>query len=260
MKKFGLALGSSGSRGCSYIGVLKALEEEKLKPSYISGSSMGSVVGACYALGMPIEKMIEEINSLKFSQLIDISLVPVMNAALLRSKKLIKKLNEYFENKKFNQTKIPFSAVATDLVTGNVVVLQDEDDLSEGVAASSSMPSIFKPIEKDGKILVDGGIKCRLPIQEVRDLGAKIVIAVDALGSTRVQDKKFNIATVLMRSIDIMDGEITKYRCEELKPDLLLKPDLGDLSQYKFKDFDFAIEQGYKCAMENMDKIKMLLK
>ena len=260
MKKFGLALGSSGSRGSSYIGFLKALEEEGLKPSYISGSSMGSIVGGCYCNGMSVDTMIQEMTELKFSQLIDVSLLPMRNLAILRSNKLIKKLDEYFGGLKFSDMKIPFSCVATDLKTGKTITLKDDDEVTLGVAASSCMPSIFKPIVKGDMTLVDGGVSCRLPIQQVRDLGAKIVIAVDALGSTRVVDKQFNLATVFMRSIDIMDGALTKYALEELKPDLVIKPDLGDMSQYKFKNFDFAIEQGYKVAKENMQIIKELLK
>ncbi|MBR5900549.1 MAG: patatin-like phospholipase family protein [Clostridia bacterium] len=260
MKKFGLALGSSGARGTSYIGFLKALEEEGLKPSYIAGSSMGSVVGACYSLGMSPSQMMDEVCKLKFSQLIDVSLSPVKNAAFLRSNKLIKKLEEYFGEKTFADTLIPFSAVATDLITGKTVVLKDGDLLKVGVAASSAMPTIFKPIDLGDKCLVDGGISCRLPIKEARDLGAEIVIAVDAMGSTRVADKKFNIASVLLRTIDIMDGEINRYRVKKLKPDLVIEPNLGDMSQYKFKNFDFALQAGYEAGKNNIDKIKALIK
>ncbi len=260
MKKFGLALGSSGARGASYVGFLKALEEEGLKPSYISGSSMGSVVGGCYAIGMMPDQMIIELKSLKFSQLLDISLSPHKNAALLRSNKLVKKLDEYFTGKSFKDTKIPFSAVASDLITGETVVLSGDDNLAQGVAASSSIPGLFKPIEKNGACLVDGGVTCRLPIQQVRDLGAKIVIAVDALGSIRVDDRRYNIASVLMRSLDIMDAEITRYRIAELKPDLVIEPDMGNMSQYKFKNFDKAIQAGYDACKQNIDQIKRILK
>lgn len=258
MKQFGLALGSSGARGSSYVGFLKALEDEGLKPSFISGSSMGSVVGGCYAIGMSPDQMITELKNLKFSQLLDISLSPHKNAALLRSNKLVKKLDEYFKGKCFKDTKIPFSAVASDLIEGKTFVFKPEDKLALGVAASSSIPGLFKPIEKDGAYLVDGGVTCRLPIGQVRGLGADVVIAVDALGGIRRANKVYNIMSVLLRSYDIMEGEVTRYRTDELAPDIIIEPELGEMSQYKFKNFDGAIEAGYKACMDNIDKIKAL--
>lgn len=260
MKKLGLVLGSSGARGSSYIGFIRALEENGITPDYIAGSSMGAVVGACYAIGMSSAQMEKEVMQLKSSHLIDVSLRPVTNSAILRSKKLIKKLDCYFEGKKFNQTKIPFTSVAVDLATGNVYAFSGEDSLAEGVAASSSIPAVFKPVKKDGMVLVDGGVLCRLPIQEVRDMGAEVIVVVDALGKTRPVDKNYNIITVIMRSYEIMDGVLTNNKNQMLSPDLVIEPDLGDMSQFKFKDFDTAIQAGYNAGLGNIEKIKELIK
>ncbi len=260
MKKLGLVLGSSGARGTSYVGFIKALEEHGIKPDFIAGSSMGSVVGACYAIGMTADQMEKEVLSLKASHLVDLSFRPISNKAVLRSKKLVKKLDTYFKGRTFGDTIIPFTAVSVDLLSGKVYACKESDNLSLGVAASSTIPAIFKPIKMNGMTLVDGGVLCRLPIKEVREMGAEVVVCLDGLGDTRELDKDFNIITVLMRSYEMMDGVLTNYRLNEKPPDLLIKPELGDMSQYKFKNFEFAMEQGYRAGIENIEKIKELIK
>ena len=260
MKKLGLVLGSSGSRGASYIGFLSALEENHIKPYCIAGSSMGSVVGGAFATGMNTKEMEKELLSLNFSKLVDPTLFLIKNSAILRSKKVEKKLDEYFNGKTFNDLKIPFACVATDLVSGDVYTFKGKDNVCQGVLASCSIPSIFKPIIKEDMLLVDGGVKCRLPIRQAIDLGAEVIVAVDALGSTRRQDKSFNLLTIIARSMEIMDGEITRYRCLEFKPSLVLEPELGDMSQFKFKNMDFAIAKGYELGIKNIDSINKLLK
>lgn len=260
MKKLGLALGSSGSRGTSYIGFLKALEEHGIKPYCIAGSSMGSVVGAAYAVGMTIDEMIEEANNIKASHLLDFSLAPISNSAILRSNKLMKKLECYYDKKTINQLNIPFTCVAVDLHTGKVYNFKGEDSVAQGVAASSAIPTVFRPVKKDDMVLVDGGIKCRVPISYARDLGADVVVAVDALGSLRTQSKDYNILSVVLRTYDIMDDEICRYRHDEQYADLFLEPDLGEMSQFKFKDIDKAMEIGYQLGLANIEKIKELIK
>lgn len=260
MKKLGLVLGSSGARGSSYVGFIRALEENGVTPDFIAGSSMGAVVGGCYAIGMSSQDMEREILELKSMHLIDLSVRPVRNSAILRSNKMVKKLDSYFQGKSFFQTKIPFTCVAVDLISGKLYSFSGSDNLAQGVAASSSIPSIFKPVQKDGMKLVDGGVLCRLPIQHARDMGADVIVAVDALGKTRIIDKGFNIVSVIMRSYEIMDGVMTDKYIEQAKPDLVIEPDLGEMSQFKFKNFDTAIEQGYKAGIENIEKIKELIK
>ena len=260
MKKLGLVLGSSGARGTSYVGFIRALEQHGIKPDYIAGSSMGSVIGGCYAIGMTADDMEKEILALKASHLIDVSLRPVTNTAVFRSKKLVKKLDSYFVGKSFSQTEIPFTAVAVDLLSGKVYSFGGEDNLAIGVASSSTIPAIFKPIKYKNMTLVDGGVLCRLPIKQVREMGAEVVVCVDALGDTRVVDKDFNIISVIMRSYELMDGVLTTKTINQEKPDLVIKPELGDMSQYKFKNFDTAIQAGYQAGIENIQKIKELIK
>ena len=129
-KKLGLVLGAGGSRGVAHIGFLRALDEAGIKPYLVTGSSMGSVVGSCYCAGLSTTFMQEEILKLKMSDLFDLSLNPIGNAALLRSKKVYKKLEEYLGDTTFNQLKIPFNCVSVDILTGQTVTFLKEEKVS----------------------------------------------------------------------------------------------------------------------------------
>lgn len=259
-KKLGFALGAGGSRGVAHIGFLKAMEEEGIVPDYISGCSMGSVVGSCYALGMKPDDMMKEINSLKFSDIFDLSIAPLSNGAILRAKKMYKKLQTYLKDLTFNQLEKPFCCVATDLNSGNVVTLSGETKVADAVAASSSIPAIFKPVSIGDMTLVDGGVKCRVPIEQVKEMGADVVVAVDVLGKIRPSERKFNMFSVIFRVYDIMDCEVSCKRANEHKPDLYIEPDLGEMIQFKFKDMDKAFNVGYLTGKEYADRIKDLVK
>ncbi|MBE5750740.1 MAG: hypothetical protein E7346_07790 [Clostridiales bacterium] len=259
-KKLGLVLGAGGSRGVAHIGFIRALEETGIKPDYITGSSMGSVVGGCYAVGLTPDQMEKEVGELKLSELLDISMNPFGNAALLRSKKMRTKLKKYLKNYTFNQTKIPFRCVAVDILTGKTKVFLGDELLLDGVSASSSIPGIFKPVQIGDMSLVDGGVNTRLPIEEVREMGADVVVAVDVLGDIRPTVKKHHIVSLMMRVGEIYDAELTKYKVMAQKPDLYLTPDLGDMSQYKLSGIDNAIKSGYELGKEYAKKIKQLLK
>ncbi len=259
-KKLGFALSGGGSRGVAHIGFIKAMEESGIKPDYIAGTSMGSVVGACYASGMSADQMMQEVQKLKFSEIFDLSINPIKNGALLRAKKMRKKLEKYLKDYAYEDLKIPFSAVATDLVTGAPVVLNCNGKVLDGVVASSSIPGIFKPVKLEGKTLVDGGITKRVPIDEVKEMGADVVVAVDVLGKLRESNKNYNVFGVFLRMVDIMDSQITSFRREKQSVDLFLEPDLGDMSQYKFKDLQMAYEKGYELGKANTEKILELIK
>lgn len=259
-KKLGFALGSGGSRGVSHIGFLRAMDEEGIVPDFISGCSMGSVIGACYAKGYTPDYMEQIIKKLKFSDLFDLSLAPIQNGAILRSKKMQKKLEQYLGKTTFGELKIPFSCVATDVVSGELVVFKEKDEkVCSAVVASSSIPSIFKPVQVQEKLLVDGGVLCRVPVGALKSMGADVIVAVDALGKIRKNDKKYNMFTLMWRTFDILDCEFTKVSMKELKPDIFIEPELGDMNQYKFKDIDMAIQKGYEAGKACADEIKKLI-
>ena len=259
MKKLGFALGSGGSRGVAHIGFLQAMEESGIRPDFISGSSMGSVVGSCYAAGMSVKEMKEAVFDLKALDILDLSGNVLKNQAIFKSKKMRAKLGEYLGEKTFEELKIPFSCVAVDLITGDKVVFDGKHVVADCVQASSSIPGIFKPLKTEGKLLVDGGLRERLPIDEVRALGADVVVAVDVLGELRCAERPFNLFTVITRMVDIYDAGMTELKLKEQKPDFLLRPDMGDMSQYKIKNLERAFDAGYTVGKENAEKIKKSL-
>lgn len=261
MKKLGFALGAGGSRGVAHIGFLQAMEENGIKPDFISGSSMGAVVGACYASGMTPEEMKNEVFQIKKSDVLDLAVTPMRNQALLKSKKMRSLLEKYLADKKFNDLKIPFCCVAVDLYTGKGVTLGGKRSVLDSVVASSSIPGIFKPVQTDdGYLLVDGGVKNRLPVKEVKKLGAEIVVAIDVLGNLRLEkDKKYSLMSVIFRTVDIYDDNGASYKLKRCKPDLLICPDMGDISQYKFNKYQESYDAGYSSGMQNAELIKKLI-
>ena len=141
------------------------------------------------------------------------------------------------------------------------VVTFSEGSVLDAVVASSCIPAIFKPIERDGYRLVDGGILERVPASQLKEMGADKIVAIDVLGQRQcTKDKIPGTIGMLLEVIDLMDNYRTKRRREENEKiiDLWLEPDLGTMSQYTFKTFPFAYDQGYKMGIEYAEKIKSL--
>lgn len=260
-KKLGVALGSGGARGVAHIGVLRALEEEGIKPDYISGCSMGAVVGACYAMGMSLDEMLEDILRLKTSDFVDPTVAILTQQSILKGNKMEKLLKTLIGEVEFSHLKIPFCCVASDLKSGRIVEL-NAGKVETAVQASSAIPAIFKPVKLDKKILVDGGILCRVPVKQVKDMGADRVLAVDVLHNTGEPVKEVNnVISTLLRVIDMMDHNATvmKRELEKEMCDMLLQPELKGMNQYIVKDLEKAYAEGYSCAKSNIQKIKELI-
>lgn len=261
-KSLGLALGSGGARGVAHVGFLMALEEEGIKPDYIAGCSMGAVVGGCYASGMRADEIRSIVLELKARDILDISPAFITRKSLLRTKKVSELFLQYIGNLRIENMQIPFRCVATDLYSGTLHVF-DEGPAALAIQASSTIPGIFRPIEYEGMLLVDGGCLCRVPVMQVKEMGADVVVAVDVLANTSEPvDKIDNIVNLLLRVFDLMDAQNTELQ-RQLNGDscnLLLRPEIKGMSQYLVKDLDRAYSEGYNLGKENIDKIKELLK
>lgn len=257
MKKLGIALGAGGSRGVAHVGFLQALEEEGIQPDYITGSSMGAIVGAAYAAGMSIEDIKDVVLNLRIGRLI----APTFKkGGFFSFRKARKILQKYLGDISFEDLKIPFRCVAVEINCGHVVELS-KGKLLDGVIASATIPGAFHPVEKDGMRLVDGGVLERVPACRLKDMGADVVVAVDVLGWRRMPPKKTGVIKVLLGTFDIMDNYRTQtYREENRdKIDFWLEPELGDMSQYSLKQVAFAYEEGYKLGKAHAAEIKAAL-
>lgn len=257
-KKLGLVLGSGGARGVAHIGFVKALEEAGIKPQCIAGSSAGSIVGACMATGMTADQIMDEVRNLKVSEVL--FGVPNFNrSGLFSTRGIHRKLNSFFKRKRIFDLDIDFCCVATNLSKGEEKVFSGRSFVVPAVVASSCIPALFEPEVIGGVQYVDGGVVSRLPVEAIKMFEPDVIVAVDVFAEGSEITDYPNALSVLSRAVDIMDRNYTKARTKVENPDLLVLPDLGNMSQYTFKDLEYAYEQGYKAGKESIEKIKELI-
>lgn len=260
-KTLGLALGSGGSRGVAHAGFLLALEEAEITPDYIAGCSMGAVIGACYAKGMTATQIKDAILDIKMRDIVDVSVAAISKMSILRSKKMRDLLVEYLGDTNLEDMEIPFRCVATDLMSGKLHTFK-KGSAVKAVQASSTIPTIFRPVKSGSALYIDGGCLCRVPVKTVKDMGADVVVAVDALkNAAEPIDKVHNIVSMALRVFDIMDTHQTNQRRELEKDlcDLWLEPEMKGMSQYVIKHLDKAFDAGYELGKDNVRIIKNLL-
>ena len=261
-KTLGLALGSGGSRGVAHAGFLLALEEESIKPDFIAGCSMGAVVGGCYASGMTAKEIKKSLLAVKMRDIVDVSPAVISKMSILRGRKMLNLLIKHLRVENLEEMPIPFRCVATELYSGKLHVFT-EGNSAKAIQASSSIPTVFRPVKIDGKMFVDGGCLCRVPVKTVKEMGADVVVAVDVLTNTSLPvDDVHNIINMVLRVFDIMDAHQTEQRKQLEKDlcDLWIEPEMSGMSQYVIKDLDKAFAEGYEAGKANIQKIKDLLK
>jgi predicted acylesterase/phospholipase RssA len=210
-RKIGFALGGGGARGLAHIGVLKVLDEQGIKPDVISGTSIGAIIGALYAGGhkpVEIEQLVLGLNWKTLLSLVDVTF-PV--SGFFQGKRVVSLLKSIIGDLTFQQLNYTFSCVATDIVTGEQIVLK-EGSLVEAVRASISLPGIFTPVAILGHYLVDGGLTNTVPVSVCRDMGADFVIGINVipnpnkiicnpdkntqyLGCETIESEKFEVET-----------------------------------------------------------------
>lgn len=258
-KKLGLVLGSGGARGVAHVGFIKALEEAGITPQCISGSSAGSIVGACVASGMTSKQIMDAVNNLKPAEVL--SGMPNFNKSGLFSTRGVHRiLNSFFRRKRICDLDIDFCCVATNLRSGEAKVFSGRSFVVPAVMASSCIPALFEPEVIGGVQYIDGGVVSRLPIEAIRRFEPDVVVAVDVFAESKIERDYPTALSVLSRAVDIMDRGYTAAATRENTPDLLVTPDLGNMSQYTFKGLNFAYEQGYKAGKASIDQIKELIK
>ncbi len=257
--KIGLALGGGGARGISHIGVLKVLIKNKIPVDFIAGASAGALVGAYYALNNEIsgfERISYEISKKRIINFID----PINpKKALIKGDKIKKEISKSFENRSFNDVKIPITIIATDLESGKEVHIK-KGDLSDAVRASISVPGIFYPVKIKNKWLVDGALINPTPVDVVKKMGADILIAVDLTTSEEVKIKEPNMVNTLMQSFYILRSELTRLNLHSVKNQVVIRPVTRSLSDkadgFKFRQVKHFIEEGEKAAEKALPEIK----
>ena len=182
--KVGLALGSGAARGLAHIGVLKVLEEEHIPIAAIAGTSIGAMIGALYAAGVPLAQMEEiarDVDWRDLARLVD----PVLpGAGLIDGKKVARFIDELLPVQRFEDLRLPFAVTATDVETGEDLFIK-QGDLLAAVRAAIAFPGIFTPVRFGDRFLVDGGLCNPVPVDVARELGSDKVIGICAIPEMR---------------------------------------------------------------------------
>jgi len=260
--KIGLALGGGGARGLAHIGVLKVLHEAGIKIDYICGVSMGALIGAGYSLGMNILEMEKEANSFTktkaMRELVDLS---TFRQSIIKGKKIFKYIDNFLGEKDFDDTRVPFKIIATNLSDGSVVALT-KGNLAKAVEASICVPGILPPVKIGNDYLVDGGVANPTPIDETIKMGADLVIGVDLIikKPVKIIDNP-NMIFTLMQSYEIIRNKVfdSCINSDYEGKVVLVKPDLngyGVVNSFKFYNIKEFIEAGEVAARKMLPEIR----
>ncbi len=280
----GLALGAGGARGLVHIGVIKALTDQGISIDMITGSSVGSVIGAMYAAMLDpgwVEDRFHEfirsdlyeslgLNRLKpsngdsvgesFFQSItrpvkEMISFKIVNdrLGLLKTKRLETVIRYLVPVEDFQELKIPFRCVAVDLHTGKDVIFQN-GNLIQALTASSAIPGYMQPVPQNGKLLVDGGISMPCPITVLKDMGAELTIAIDVNIHHFPMLTSPNLLKIMSRVEQVTSNRIAEMMKDEA--DFSIRPKTMDLFWAEFERIDELVTNGYDSVCNDIEKIK----
>jgi NTE family protein len=282
--KIGLVLSGGGAKGMAHIGALKVIEEAGVKIDFIGGTSMGAIVGGLYASGYSALELDSIFRTTDFNQIIQDNFprgnkayydkedaeryalsLPFDNFRITFPKGISSGQNIYNELVKlmyhvrnvedFNGLPIPFFCMATDVVEGSEVLI-NKGYLPEAVLASGAFPSLFEPEELDGKTLIDGGVLNNYPIEEIRALGADIVIGVDVQHSLRDKEALKSASDILLQINNYRTVSAMKEKAG--LTDIYIKPDMEDYSVIDFDKIDTIISLGENAAQSKLSELRAL--
>jgi len=285
--KIGLVLGGGGARGLAHVGVIEELEKAKIPIHYLSGSSMGALIGGTYAQNPDAEilhqKVVDFVKGPKFKKLgvsnfrqkqekdpddilsqvaqkvkrrIVINLA-AHRPALLKFDRLQLAIEELLEDKPIEMCKLPFACSAADLVTGDEVIFM-KGNIRTAVGGSSAIPGFLPPVQYNGKMLIDGSVVNNFPLKPLKKWGADIIIAVNVSLQFEDNTEVNNVVDIVMRASQITTKKLNEVLIKEA--DILISPDTGDIYWSEFEKIDEIIEKGRQAAIATIPEIKQLIK
>ncbi len=261
-RKIGLALSGGAARGLAHIGVLEALEKEGIPIDMIAGTSTGAVIGALYAGGKDAGRIKNFTLDMGWKQLVPLVDLALPKTGFIGGRKIKELLKLMIGDIEFKDLKIPLACVATDIMTGEEVVI-DRGSVLEGVRASISIPVIFTVAKWEGRYLVDGELVNPVPVNILKRMGADFIIAVNVIPSpaARVQQegklRKPNIISVAMQSIYI-SSYLLVASCLD-GADIVIEPQVAHIGTGDFHRTQEYILQGEQAAQDSIPAIKKLL-
>ncbi|PWA11425.1 patatin-like phospholipase family protein [Flavobacterium laiguense] len=282
--KIGLVLSGGGAKGFAHIGVLKVLEEAGIKIDYIGGTSMGAVIGGLYAMGYNAKQIDSIIKVTNFSNILNdfiprssknfyekrndelYALTLPFNKFKIGSPEALSKGMYNFNLlsrltlpvrhvRDFNALRIPFLCIGTNIALGEQVVF-DKGILAQALAGSSSLPSVFSPVVIDGNLIIDGGVINNYPIQEVKKLGADIIIGVDVQNGLLNKDQLKSATKIFFQITNLQMIERMKENAE--KTDIYIKPNVINYGVVSFDKASEIIKKGEDATFAVYEKIALL--
>jgi NTE family protein len=281
--RIGIALGGGGARALAHLGALIALEEAGIPVHCIAGSSMGAAIGASKAIGADLKRMESVLGCLDLNDLLQVSDSTLREVQRILGRGMMEyvrgstwreedarpqdlaRLYELFSlltaNKSFEDTVIPFVVIATDVETGERVIL-DRGKLYHAVSASAAVPGVFSPVAWEGRFLVDGGIVEKLPVLALVEMGATALIAIDAGAqpSRRAVETRLD---ALLQAQRTTSQHLTRRQLETARERVggrmvVIRPDVAAITMFGFEHTEEAIQAGKDAVRAHLDQIRTL--
>ncbi len=282
--KLGLVLSGGGAKGLAHIGVIRAMEKAGLTPDYVTGTSMGSIVGGLYSLGYTADEISQMVTDVDWDAILSnkiplneityeeksyygryIAELPVkgikvgLPRGVIEGQQLSELLSRLTRSahdiEDFSELPIPFNCVAADIATGEPVVLSS-GSLPEAIRASMAIPTVFTPVEIDGRLLVDGGLVRNFPVEEVKAMGADIVIGVFVSSDLNTKEELDNLIAVLTQSAFVTSA--IDSRRQRTMVDLYIEPNLEGYSTGSFSQWEGIMIQGDSAGNEYLETFRNL--
>lgn len=285
--KIGLVLSGGGARGFAHIGVIKVLEENQIPVDYISGASMGALVGALYATGRTPAEMEKLVETLNWGELLrgkpafdeltyrrkqdrrnlpgaitlggkgaNIKLPSSLNPGHAIGLVLDRLMLSYGDNTDFDDFPIPFRGVATDLVSAETVVLKSGSP-AQALRATMAIPGVFAPVELNGRILADGGILNNIPTDVAKEMGADIILVVNIETQLGDRESLQNLVSILGQTFFVATAENSRRSLRQA--DIIVAPDLKNYSTFDFGAGEEIVKLGYEGAQAKVALLKSLV-
>ncbi|HPH42244.1 MAG: patatin-like phospholipase family protein [Syntrophorhabdaceae bacterium] len=252
--KIALVLGGGSAKGFAHIGVIRVLEQEKIPIHMIVGTSVGSLIGGIYAANpdsFQLEWLAFKIDK---NDILDLSII-YSKLGPAQGARLESFVEQTVAIKKIEDTKIPFFPIATDLNTGETIIME-KGSLSKAIRASSAIPGIFVPVTFGNRLLVDGGVTNSTPCDIARSKGADIVIAINLLKD--IKDYNINsLVDIIGQSVNIMMHQSNKTKLQHA--DVIIEPDTKGTALFDFSQKKMLMEEGIKAAKASLPKIKEVI-
>jgi len=248
----GIALSGGAAWGYAHLGVLQAFEHHDIRPDYISGTSVGALVGALYAFDIPLQEMRTAAEKLRWK---DVSSFTISKLGLLSNEEIGELLEKMLGKVSIEEASIPLAIVAADIATGEKVVIRS-GDLASAVMASSCVPGIFTPVKRTDRMLIDGMVVENLPISPLREMGADIIVAVN-LGSEKKYREPDNLIDVLLNAFNIALDLASRENLDDA--DVLIEPKVAEIKRSDLKNAVQLYAEGYHAGSVAVGEIRSII-